>query len=39
MHLVGLVAADPGIDPHPVPYRSTQQLVDRCAQGLALDVP
>ena len=33
------VAADPGINPHPLAHRTAKKLVDRLAQGLALDVP
>jgi hypothetical protein len=33
------VAADPGVNPHPLANRTAKKRVDRLAQGLALDVP
>ena len=38
-HIGGTVTADPGIDLHLIPAGSAHQLIDRCVEHLALDVP
>ena len=37
--VVRAVAADPGVDPHPVARRAAEELVDRDAERFPLDVP